>query len=168
MGNISKWEMDSICCYSSNHELEFVDEYEYGWSDYSKLSENSEIDKIITIKGKHVPLFKIHRIAGTILDKNKDKKLVTLLTTSGVVTVRIFGDVFKNYDKQISEVGADGKKHIIEKSWLSRGNKIIVSGIRRGDEFSAKKYSKTPWHLIELIEEIKEDGSLITRTERVV
>ena len=95
-------------------------------------------------------------------DKDKAKKTITLLTTSGVVTVKMFGPVFVNYDKQISEVGADGRKHVIEPSWLSRGNKIIVTGIRRDENFIAKKYSRTPFHLCELITGIDENGYITT------
>ena len=45
----------------------------------------------------------------------------------------------------------------------SKGNKIIVSGIRRGSTFIAKKYTRTPWHLVETIDEILPDGQIITR-----
>lgn len=164
-GSISKWEMDSVSYYSHDHELKNVDEYMYGFVDFFDLPENPDIDKIITIKGKQVPLFKLSRIIGTVLDKDKMKKTVTLLTKTGVVTVKIYGAVYTHYDRQISEKNlVTGKKKVIEKSIFSRGNKIIVTGIRRGDEFLAKKYAKTPYHLVELIEEIKEDGTLITRT----
>jgi DNA polymerase-3 subunit alpha len=164
-GSISKWEMDSVSYYSHDHELKNVDEYMYGFVDFFDLPENPDIDKIITIKGKQVPLFKLSRIIGTVLDKDKMKKTVTLLTKTGVVTVKIYGAVYTHYDRQISEKNpVTGKKKVIEKSIFSRGNKIIVTGIRRGDEFLAKKYAKTPYHLVELIEEINEDGTLITRT----
>ena len=99
---------------------------------------------------------------GTVLDKDKAKKTVTLLTKSGVVTVKIYGQVFTHYDKQLSERGADGKKKVIEKSWFQRGNKIVVTGIRREDSFLAKKYSRTPYHLVELITHINEDGTIET------
>ena len=69
--------------------------------------------------------------------------------------------------RQISQKDlATGKKHVIEKSWLSRGNKIIVTGIRREDSFVAKKYKNTPYHLVELIDEIDEYGNVITKEER--
>lgn len=165
-GSMSKWEMDSVSFYSHPHELANIKNRTYGLSNFYDLPENPDIDKIIYIKGKQIPLFKIRRIAGTVLDKDKNKKTVTLLTNDGVVTVKIFGPVFTHYDKQISEKGADGKKHVIEKSWLSRGNKIIVSGIRREDSFVAKKYSKTPWHLVELITSIDEDGYIKTQKVR--
>ena len=167
-GTISKWEMDSISCYIHNHELEDLKTGLYGLSDYAKLPEEPEVSYEFRAKdtGKKIPLFKIHRIAGTVLDKDKSKKTVTLLTTSGVVNVKIFGDAFTHYDKQISEKRPDGTKKVVEKSWLSRGNKIIVTGIRREDNFIAKKYKNTPHHLVELITSI-DKGYIKTQTERV-
>lgn len=161
-GSISKWEMDAVSCYFHEHELAHVNEYDYDFADFYELPEEPVVDRVITIKGKQVPIFKIERIMGTVLDRDKSKKTVTLLTKSGVVTVKVFGQVFSNYDKQISVKGADGKKHVIEKSFFTRGNKIVVSGIRREDSFIAKKYSKTPWHLVERITSIEEDGSITT------
>lgn len=158
-GSISKWEMDSISCYIHNHELDGLDYERYGLDRFSDLSEEPEIDRYIPIKGKMVPIFKLHRIVGTVLDRDKAKKMVTLLTEDGVVTVKIYG-VFQQYDKQISEKGADGHKHVIRKSEFSRGNKIIITGIRDGaNEFRAKKYKSTPYHLIETISSI-EDGKI--------
>ena len=165
LGTISKWEMDSISCYIHQHELTWVDNEEYGFSDFFNLPENPEIDRYIPIKGKDVPLFKLRRIAGTVLDRDKSKKLVTLLTTSGVVTVKIYGGVFAQYDKQISQKGADGHKHIIEKSMFSRGNKIIVTGVRQEDSFLAKTYAKTKYHKVEQIVEVNK-GQLVIKAER--
>ena len=162
LGSISKWEMDSVSCYFHEHELKNVDYSYYGFSNYFELPENPEVDTILNIRGKKIPLFKIHRICGTVLDRDKLKKTITLLTREGVVTVRIFGDVFNHYDRQISERGADGKKHVVQKSFFSRGNKIIVTGIKREDSFQGKKYKSTPYHLVELIKDIKSDGTLIT------
>ena len=159
-GTMSKWEMDSVSFYSHEHELENVNVDDYGFSDFFDLPEEPEIDRVIPIKGKMVPILRLHRIIGTVLDRDKAKKTVTLLTTRGVVTVKIFGAVFSNYDKQISERRADGKKHVIRKSEFARGNKIIVSGVRDGDSFRAKKYSRTTWHLVETIETINDDGTL--------
>jgi DNA polymerase-3 subunit alpha len=164
LGSMSKWEMDSVSFYSHDHELKDLDMWRYDLSDFEDLSEEPVVDRVIPIKGKQVPILKLFRICGTVLDRDKSKKTVTLLTTSGVVTVKIFGGVFAQYDKQISERGADGKKHVIEKSMFSRGNKIIVIGVRDGDSFRAKKYSKTPYHLVEQIVEVNPDGTMITRS----
>ena len=161
-GSLSKWEMDAVSFYSHEHELANIRKLPYDITDFSDIPENPVVERVLPIKGKQIPIMKIFRIAGTVLDRDKAKKTVTLLTTDGVVTVKVFGQVFAHYDKQISEKGADGKKHVIEKSIFNRGNKIIVSGIRVGEnEFLAKKYARTPWHLIEKIDEVNEDGSLV-------
>lgn len=163
-GTLSKWEMDSISCYIHDHEFSEIDFGYYGWDDFGSLPDKPVVERIIPIKGKMIPIFKLSRIAGTVLDRDKSKKTVTLLTTSGVVTVKIYG-VFQQYDKQISEKGADGKKHVIRRSEFSRGNKIIVTGIKQGEnEFLAKKYSKTPWHMVETIGEI--NGGEVTIDNR--
>ena len=161
-GSLSQWEMESVSYYSHPHELEKVK----GFDDFFELPEQPEIDKVITIKGKMVPMYKIHCIIGTVLDRDKMKKTVTLLTTKGVVTVSIFGQVFAYYDKQISEKGADGKKHVIEKSRFSRGNKLIMCGIRRDDRFICKKYKNTPYHLVEWITNVDDDGAITTNGVR--
>ena len=163
LGSISKWEMDSVSFYSHEHELEDLDLWRYELSEFENLSETPIVERVIPIKGKQVPILQLYRICGTVLDRDKSKKTVTLLTTSGVVTVKIFGGVFAQYDKQISERGADGKKHVIEKSMFLRGNKIIVCGVRDGDSFRAKKYSRTPYHLVEQIVEVFPDGTMTTR-----
>jgi DNA polymerase-3 subunit alpha len=154
--------MDAVSFYSHEHELAHIKTQPYDITNFSDIPENPVVERVLPIKGKQIPIMKIFRIAGTVLDRDKAKKTVTLLTTDGVVTVKVFGQVFAHYDKQISERGADGKKHVIEKSIFNRGNKIIVSGIRVGEnEFLAKKYARTPWHLIEKIDQVNEDGSMI-------
>ena len=169
LGNISQWEMDSISCYIHDHELKNIKNGFYGLVNYCDLPENPVVNYEFRSKdtGQKVPLFKIVRIAGTVLDKDKNKKTVTLLTNDSVVTVKIFGDAFTHYDRQISEKRADGTKKVVEKSWLGRGNKIIVTGIRRDDNFIAKKYKNTPHHLVELITSIDENGYIQTKKERI-
>ena len=168
LGNISQWEMDSISCYIHDHELKNIKNGFYGLVNYCDLPEDPVVNYEFRSKdtGQKIPLFKIVRIAGTVLDKDKNKKMVTLLTNDSVVTVKIFGDAFTHYDRQISEKRPDGTKKVVEKSWLGRGNKIIVTGIRRDDNFIAKKYKNTPYHLVELITSIDENGYIKTKLER--
>lgn len=169
-GNISSWEMDSISCYIHDHELKKVPIGRYGFTSYAALPENPIVNYEFTSKqtGQKIPLFKISRIIGTVLDRDKGKKTVNILTPEGdVVPVKIFGDAFTHYDKQISEKGADGKKHVVEKSWFSRGNKIIVTGIKREESFIGKKYKNTPYHLVELITRVSETGAIETQKERI-
>ena len=165
LGSLSKWEMDSISFYSHEHELADVDFDLYGIEDYFDLPESPEIERVIPIKGKQVPIFKLHRIAGTVLDRDKAKKTISLLTLNGVVSVKIYGGVFEQYDKQISVKGPDGRKHVVEKSMFTRGNKLIITGIRQDDGFVAKVYSRTEWHRVEQIVGVEGDR-LIIKAER--
>lgn len=152
-GDISSWEMDSIGYYYHEHELKQMKIYNYGCERFCDLPEEPEIDRIITTKqGNQIKMYKLTRIAGTIINKNRIKKRITLLTAEGdVIDISLFGDTFTYYDKQISEKLPNGKKHIIEKSMLSRGNKIVITGMRTGKEFVPKKYKNTPYPLIQLI-----------------
>ena len=148
-------------------ELKNLRKYLYSIEDYFRLPEEPEIDYVFRSKeGKEVPMYKLTRIAGTVLGRNKSKKTISLLTTEGVVTVKLYGTAFSNYDKRISEKRDDGKKHVIENSWFSKGNKVIFTGMRRGDMFICKKYNRTPYHLVELIEEVNDNGTIITRGTR--
>ena len=167
-GNLSAWEMEALCFYYHEHELANLNDKAYGIVDFFKLPEEPEIDRKFTTKdGSEIIMYQINRIAGTIIDKDKNKSTITLLTTSGVVTVKIWKNQFAKWDKQISAKGEDGKKHVLEKSFLARGNKLIITGIRRGDNFIPKKYKSTELPLFEKIEEI--ENGLITRssTERL-
>ena len=166
-GNLAKWSMDSVNFYQGDHELKNVNFAKYNIKNFKDLPVDPEIERSFTAKDGHIiNMFKLSRIAGTVIDKDKLKSQITLLTTDGVVTVQAYG-IMPQYDKQISEMGTDGHKHVIEKSWFSRGNKIIVNGMRRGDStFVAKKYANDPGHHFLLIKEVLPNGDLIIQEER--
>lgn len=156
-GNYSSWEMEVMCFYYHDHELLNLDRNKYGISNYFDLPEEPEIERIIKKSGADIPLYKLHRICGTCIAKNKTKGDVTLLTVDGVVNVWFRKEYFAMFDKQISVRGADGVKHIVEKSWFNRGSMLIVTGIKRGEEFVPKKYSNTPGHQLYKITSIDPD-----------
>ncbi len=92
---------------------------------------------------------------------------VTLLTTDGVVTVKLYAGAFSHYNKQISKPLPNGKKEVVEPSWFTRGNKILVTGFRRGNKFFPRKYKNSIYqHTIALITSIEDNGDLILKTER--
>lgn len=162
-GSLSKWEMDSLSFYYHEHELANLNKRAYSIDDFTELK-NDEVDYFFSKNRRQIPIYKIHRIAGTVIDKNKNKNMITLLTPSGVVTVKIWKNQFGAWDKQISEKDIDGKKHVLEKSWFTRGNKLIITGIRRDDTFIPKKYKNTSFPLFELIEEMDDKG-FITKSQ---
>ena len=165
-GNISSWEMEVLCFYYHEHELAHINNDKYGFVDFYALPEDPVIEKTFQKAGKNINIFHLNRICGTCIAKNKTKSTVTLLTTTGVVNVKFRKEYFAMFDKQISERGADGVKHILEKSWFNRGNMIVVTGIRSGDDFISKKYASTGGHQLYIVDEIRTDGDLVLRHER--
>ncbi len=93
-GNISKWEMDSLSFYYHEHELAHVNKAKYLISDFESLPEKPKITEYYVYRGKERPRFKLTRICGTVLDKDKNKHFITLLTTDGVVTVKFYKGQF--------------------------------------------------------------------------
>ena len=163
-GNISKWEMDSISFYYHEHELiEAANDYD----DFFTLSEEPEIEYTFPgANGQEVKVYKLHKIIGTVIDKDKMHNTITLLTPTGVVTVKIYKNQFALYDKQLSQRGADGKKHVIEKSWFTRGTKLMIQGIRREQNFIPKKRKNSVYPVISKITAI-DKNKLTFQLERV-
>ena len=168
-GNLSKWEMDSLGFYYHDHELKSVHNDIYGIVDIRNLKEEPEIERSFTTKdGTEIKIFKVVRIAGTVIDKDKNHSSITLLTPTGTIVVKVWKNQFAAWDKQISERGVDGVKHVLEKSWFQRGTKLIVTGIKRGDNFIPKKYKNTEWPLFEKVIEIDDKGWITkSATERI-
>lgn len=164
-GNISKWEMDSLCFYYNDHELKNVNQYRYGFSDFNKLPVEPEVEKYFKKGNANIPIFKLTKIIGTVLAKNDTKNSIILLTTTGVVNVKFTRDYYAMFKKQISQIQADGTKKVVEKSWFKRGNKLMITGFRRDDTFVAKTYTSTESHQLYIIDEIVND-SIKIRHER--
>ena len=164
--NYSAWEMEVLCFYKHEHELANVNMEKYGLSNFNDLPEDPEIEHTFYRNNKPVHVFKLSRIAGTCIAKNKTKGVVTILTTDGVVNVKFRKEYFALFDKRISERGEDGVKHVVEKSWFDRGNMIMVQGIRSGDTFITKKYASSIGHQLYHILKINNYGDLILQTER--
>lgn len=165
-GSISKWEMDSIGFYYHEHELAKVDENAYNICNFNNLCTEPELDRIVHIQGKEIPMYKLHCLAGTVIDKNKNKNSITLLTKYGVVNVKIYQAQYAKFDKQISEKNPDGTKTVKEKSWFTRGTKLLVTGIRRDDTFQLKKYKNTPGEVVQLITSVDDDGLITLQSKR--
>ena len=164
--NYSAWEMEVLCFYKHEHELAKVDMNKYGLSNFNDLPEEPEVERTFYKNNKAIHLFKLSRIAGTCIAKNKVKGVVTILTTDGVVNVKFRKEYFALFDKRISEKGEDGVKHVVEKSWFDRGSMIMVQGVRSGDTFITKKYASSVGHQLYHILKVDENGDLVLQNER--
>lgn len=172
-GTQPSWSMQALSYYNQEHELENVDEEMYGIVNFFELSEEPEpydyYTRYIDGTARSFPKFKIIRIAGTVLNADNLHCIVTLLTKYGAVQVKFNKGHYAFYNKQISaklDPHSD-KKTVLEKSWLSRGSKIVVAGIRRGDSFRPQTYKDTIYlHTVNRIERVCEDGTLLLQSER--
>ena len=165
-GNISAYEMESLCFYYHEHELKNVKVNKYGIVDFNNLSSEPEIDYFFKRNGRDIPIYKIHKIIGTVIAKNDTKSSISLLTTSGVVTVKFTKEYFAMFNRQISEKQEDGTKKVSEKGWFLRGTKLLIAGFRRDDTFVAKTYKNNGFHQLYKITNVTDNGELELIHER--
>ena len=172
-GTLPSWSMQALSFYDGEHELEHINEELYGVVNFFDLPEEPEpydyYTRYIDGSPKQIPKFKISRIAGTVINADNLHCMVTLLTKYGAVNVKFNKGHYAFYNKQISaklDPNSD-KKTVLEKSWLSRGSKIIIAGIRREDSFRPMIYKDTIYqHTVNRVQEIHEDGTLLLQSER--
>lgn len=81
----------------------------------------------------------IHSIAGTVLVKNTQKKIVILSTPHGVVQVKIYKTQFAKFDKVVK----DASGNITQDSFLKKGNHLLLTGMLRDGIFIPKVYKDT-------------------------
>lgn len=162
-GDINKWDMDSLGTYCHQHELQNIDTLKYGISDFDMLEEEPTIaTEFMTKDHSVIRLYNIYRICGTVVDKDKNKSTIYLLTPNmTVVPIKVWKNQYAKWDKQIARINSDGSKTVVEKSFFERGNRLIITGIRRGDSFIPKKYKGTAFPLFEKINIMTNDGEIV-------
>lgn len=165
-GGIDKWDMDALGTYCHNHELANLNKKAYNIVDFEALDKDPVIaSEFLTKEGGMIRMYEISRICGTVIDKDKNKSTVVLLTpTMQVVNVKVWKNQYAKWDRQISRKNPDGTKTVVEKSFFARGNKLIITGIRRDDDFVPKKYKSTSFPLFEKIEEMDDEGFITKST----
>lgn len=134
-GSIESWEMETLIFYSIKHELDYMPlGFYFNISKFSELPNEPVITGYKSYRGRQIPRYQIDVIAGTVVDKNKAKSLIYVLTQDGVVTVRYSKGSFAHYDKKIVRVNGKDKE-VLDDSWFNRGTKLILVGYRRESEF---------------------------------
>ena len=175
-GTIPQWEMQSLSFYYTRHYLSTINANAYGITSFSSIPQDPVVvgTSTRTFKDKATgeskvvsyDKYQLYRIAGTVLDKNKNKHIITLLTTDGVVSVKFYAEAFAFYDRRITTMEGD-KKKVVEESWFSRGSNLLVYGMRRGDMFYPKKYQDSIYqHTVSLITDVFDNGQMSIQNER--
>lgn len=158
-GTISAWEMESCCFYYHPHELININMGQYGISDFFKLPEQPRVEYMWR---KTIPVYELSRIVGTVISKDDTRSTISLLTVNGVANVKFAKEYYAMFKKRISKKNDDGTKTYIEDGWFKRGNMLMVTGYRNGDDFRAKTYSRTPGHQLYLITKVNGNEIEIT------
>lgn len=168
LGTYSAWEMETLNYYHHEHELIGVDDERYGVVRFNSLQKEAPIEKYFTKNGRDIPLPKTAQIAGTVLGVDKLRSSITLLDVDGeVLSVKYAPGTFAHYNKTISKTDSKGKKTTIESPWFKRGNKLLITGYRRGNQFVAKTYKHSvSQHTTKLITYVEPDGTLYYDLER--
>lgn len=167
-GNLSSWEMKALCFYYHPHELIDANTRKYGISNYKDLPEVPVVERIYQRGNASIPIYRLDRICGTCIAKDKAKSTVYLLTTQGVVTVKFTKEYFSMFDRRISTIDpTTGKKKFLEDSWFNRGSMILVKGFRREDMFVSRNYAASPGHQLYRITQVLPNGDLELQGERV-
>lgn len=167
-GNLSSWEMDALCFYYHPHELIDANTYKYGISNYKDLPEIPVVERIYQRGNASIPIYRLNKICGTCIAKDKAKSTVYLLTTQGVVTVKFTKEYFSMFDRRISTIDpTTGKKKFLENSWFNRGSMIMVKGFRREDMFMSRNYAASAGHQLYRITQVLPNGDLELQGERV-
>lgn len=164
--NINHWSFESCSYYSEKHEMSNFDMERYNVSKFNDLPEEPIfIERTINNRTWHQ--YDIASICGTCIAKNDSHHIISILTPDNiVVNCKMNQGAYAHYKAQLSEI-IDGTKEVIEKPWIGRGNMLIVSGYRRGDDFICKVYKNSIFkHQLQKINYIYDDGSAEIQTER--
>lgn len=145
-GDELQWQLDSLNFYFDKHPLENV---------IHELAErNIPVDRVewieegaqdgtFFIKGKIIPKMKLYTIAGTVIDRDKTKGLVTIQCPSGVVTLKVYKDLYATMSQVVGDIDEMGNKDIEQDSFFEKGVHLLVTGIQRGATFIPKVYKNT-------------------------
>ena len=166
--DVNRWSLETCSFYNNNHEYSHVDANKYNITPFEELPEEPEF--VVQSWGKRKwRQYSLSQILGVVLDKNDNHHMITILDFhNNVVNVKFDSNFYALMKAQLSETDGNGKKTVVDKSWLSRGQGLILTGYRFGEnDFKLKNYSSSifPYKIIK-VDSINEDGTLEITTER--
>lgn len=165
--DVNRWSLDSCSFYSKQHEYADVNAVKYNITPFEQLPEEP-VFITQSFKGREWKQFSLSQIMGVVLARNDNNHIVTILDYhDNVVNVKFDGGLYAYMKQQISVINPDGSKTVTDKSWFARGQGLILTGYRYGDDFRIKNYSRSvfPYKVIK-VDGINDDGSLELTTER--
>ena len=166
-GTEKDWEFDSYNYYVGEHALANVNMQKYNFSAFKDLPEKPIVEEEYEYKGRTCYRYNLSRICGVVLDNDRTKHTITLLTNKNeVIKVKYYAGQFIAYNTPITEM-VEGKKVTRDKSWLTRGNLLVLVGYRNDDMFIPRTYARSIYrHSTALIEDYDKLGNLTIRELR--
>ena len=142
-GDELDWELDSLNFYFTAHPLsQIIPQLP---SDINIAALNTVVegrqDGEFRIHGKIIPKRYLYTIAGTVIDHDKTKGLVTIQCPDGVVNLKLYKDLFATYNADLPD----------QPGFFEKGTHLLVTGIKRGPTFVPKVYKNTKLKSIEKI-----------------
>ena len=107
----------------------------------------------------------LYTIAGTVIDRDKVKGIVTIQTVDGVIMLKVYKNLYSTMVAVISDENESGEKDIEQDSFFEKGVHLLVTGIKRGSTFIPKVYKNTGRKSIMKIN-LDENNSFINLEEK--
>lgn len=143
LGTEEAWEMEALAFYHDKHEFEGTDiNTLYNVADFNEMSEDPTVVEKRKWGKRDIYIYQIQTIAGTVISKDKNKGLLSILTETGVVQVKYNRDQFAFYNRKDVET-VNGEKVVTSDTWFKRGSIVVIHGFRRGETFVPKVYKNT-------------------------
>ena len=138
-GNEETWQLDSLNFFFNSHPLakaipQLELQTEIHVNKINEIVEGAQ-EGTFFIKGKVIPKMKLYTIAGTVIDRDKVKGTVTIQCPDGVVTLKLYKDLYSTFVAVDEESGQD--------SFFEKGINLLVTGVQRGSTFVPKTYKNT-------------------------
>lgn len=166
LGSVESWEIQTVLFYSKDHELDHIPvEKMFDIKNFFEEPEEPAITGYKFYKENKYPQYSPICIAGTVVDKDKNKSIISVLTQHGLVSVRIYKKKFAHYDEKIMDKSKSTPK-VIDASWFERGTKLVFVGYRRGNDFVLNNkntnYQKNMYKIIS-----KGHGDIMIQDEKI-
>jgi DNA polymerase-3 subunit alpha len=163
------WSFEATSFYSQDHELANIDKEWYSITPFDELPEEPQF--IIKKSGGRVwKQFALSRIAGVVIARKDNNHLLTVLDmNNNVVQCKFDAFHYAKYKAQISVPDDKGGKTVVDASWFKRGQPIILTGVRTGEnEFRVKVYKNSIFdkRVIKILNVDNNTGELELQYER--
>ena len=163
------WSLETCSFYAHEHELANIDVDKYNITPFDDLPQ----DPLFITKrfgNREWKQYELAQIAGVVLDRNDPRHTLTILDMGNHVVQVKFTSAsdYAFYKQQLAELQPDGKSKVVDASWFKRGQPLILTGVRIGEnDFRIKAYKSSIYqHKVQKILSVGPNGELKIQSYR--